>query len=240
MAIWTVQQLLSDVMLQVYEGAPSDDKDLDERQVLFWLSYHLNATITQECNQKIGKDESVPPIYTKRAQYQPLNIETNPAGTPQDRLFVTLPEQVLALRKDAGIVRVTTSDGNVVTRVDLAALNMLLYMPYSNPTAENPVYYRASQKIYLVGFKDVDAPFEELNVDYIPKQDLTVAALTDEVLISDEALPIVIDLTIQRAKQEIYGTQSDQTNDGTDPKKLIYHEAIQRGSSQQQPVPQPQ
>lgn len=238
MAIWTVQQLLNDVILQVYEGAPSDDKDLDERQVLFWLSYHLNQLVVQECNRKIMKDEAVPPIYTKRAAFQPIQIETNPAGTPQDRLYVTLSDQVLALRKDAGIVRVSTSDGNIVTRVDLAALNMLLYMPFSMPTAENPVFYRQAQKIYLVGFKDVDAPFEELNVDYIPKQDLTVAALTDEVLVSDETLPLVIDLTVQRAKQEIYGTTTDQTNDGTDTKPLIYHEAIQKPASQQPQQPE--
>lgn len=231
MAIWTVQQLLSDIILQVYEGAPSDDRDLDDRQVIFWLSYHLNAIVADECNRKIMKDETIPPIYTKRAAYQLIQIETNPAGTPQDRLYVTLTDQVLALRKDAGIIRVTTSDGNIVTRVNLADLSMLLYMPFALPTAENPVFYRQAQKIYLVGFKDVDAPFEELNVDYVPKQDLTVAALTDEVLISDEALPRVIDLTVQRAKLEIYGTTADQRNDGIDPKQLVYHDAIQKPQS---------
>lgn len=231
MAVWTVQQLLSDVILQIYEGDPSDDKTLDERQVLFWLSYHLNQLVTQECNRKLKKDETLPPIYTKPAAYQSIQIETNPAGTPQNRLYVTLEDQVLSLWKDAGIVRVTTSDGNIVTRVNLADLNMLLYMPFAMPTAENPVFYRQAEKIYLVGFKDVDAPFEELNVDYIPKQDLTTAALTDEVLISDEILPLVIDLTVQRAKQEIYGTSQDNTNDGVDPKQLIYHTAIQNPSN---------
>lgn len=231
MAVWTVQQLLGDVILQVYEGSPSDDNSLDERQVLFWLSYHLNELVTQECNRKIKKDEAIPPIYTKRAAYQPIDIETNPAGTPQDRLFVTLDDQVLALWKDAGIIRVTTSDGNIVTRVNLADLNMLLYMPFACPTAENPVFYRQAEKIYLVGFKDVDAPFEELNVDYVPKQDLTTASLTDEVLVSDETLPRIIDLTVQRAKLEIYGTTSDEENDGTDKKPLVYHTAIQNTSN---------
>lgn len=231
MAVWTVQQLLGDVYLQVYQGSPSDDNQLDERLVLFWLSYNLNELVAQECNRKIMKDETIPPIYTKRAAYQSINIETNPAGTPQDRLFVTLDDQVLALRKDAGIIRVTTSDGNVVTRVNLADLNMLLYMPFALPTAENPVFYRQAEKIYLVGFKDVDAPFEELNVDYVPKQDLTVANLTDEVLVSDETLPRLIDLTVQRAKLQIYGTVADDSNDGNDSKPLIYHTAIQNTSN---------
>lgn len=223
----TKAQLISDVFLQVYEGAPSDDANLESREVAFWLSFHLNQLVATELNSKLSREEQFPSVYKKRASCEVLTVEDIDCGDDcQDRVFAELTEDVLTVNKDAGILRVVTDDGAIVTKASIESIDILRYMPYAKPSIDNLVYLREGRKIYIEGLKSVDVPFNKINVDYIPKQDLTTMVDTDEILVSDLVLPQLIDLTVQRAKQEIYGSQQDLDNDGVDNSKPVYHTQI--------------
>jgi hypothetical protein len=223
----TKAQLVSDVILQVYEGAPSDDANLEADQVAFWLTYYLNQLVATELNEKLKRGEMFPSVYKKRASCEVLAVEASDCNDAcQTRVYATLDEEVLTINKDAGIMRVTTDEGDVVLKASVETLDMLRYMPWAKPSSENLVYLREGSKIYVEGMKSVDVPFNEINVDYIPKQDVYAMADTDTVLVSDLVLPDLIDLTVRKAKLEIYGSQQDVTNDGIDNSAPTYHEQI--------------
>jgi len=223
----TKSEFISTVFLQVYEGAPSDDANLEEREVAFWGTFHLNQLVANELNEKLKRGEQFPSVYKKRAACEVLSIEEAQCGDGcQDRVYVQLPEDVLTINKDAGIVRVTTDEGDLVTKGSTETLDILRYMPYAKPSNENLVYYRESAKIFVEGIKNADVPFNELNVVYIPKQDIAALGNDDEILASDLVLPQLIDLVVQRAKMELYGSQQDVANDGTDGVTTKYHELI--------------
>lgn len=232
----TKAQLISDVLLQVYEGAPSDDANLEEREIAFWLSFHLNQLVATELNSKLAKQEQFPSVYKKRASCEVLTVEDIDCGDDcQDRVYAELSEDVLTINKDAGIIRVITDDGDIVTKTSIESIDILRYMPFAKPSTENLVYLREGKRIYIEGLKSVDVPFNKLNVDYIPKQDLLTMSNSDEVLVSDLVLPQLIDLTVQRAKQEIYGSQQDLTNNGVDDSQPVYHTQIANPVSTSQP-----
>lgn len=229
----TVEQFVSDISLQVYQAAPSDDAELDPRQIKFWGSYFLNMLVATECNSKIARDEQIPVIYKKRTTCKvPEQEDIDCTDDCNDRVFVTLPEAVLTLNKDAGIIRVSTDEGDMVTKMSVETIDMMEHMPYARPSLENLIYYRQGQLLFVKGFKPVDLPFTELNIDYIPKQDLLELENTDEVLVSDLVLPQLIAMTVDQAKRELYGTQQDPGNDGQDNKKQLYHTAIKSGEQQ--------
>jgi len=229
----TVEQFVSDIELQAYQGAISDDAELDKRQIKFWGSYFLNMLVATECNSKIARDEQIPVIYKKRATCKvPEQEDVDCTDDCNDRVFVTLPEDVLTLNKDAGIIRVSTDEGDMVTKMSVETIDMIRYMPYASPSLENLVYYRQGQLLFVEGFKPVDLPFTELNIDYVPKQNLLELEDSDEFLVSDLVAPQLIAMTVDQAKRELYGTQQDQENDGQDNKKLQYHTAIKSGEQQ--------
>lgn len=233
MALVTVDKLVSDIELLVYQGDVSDDSTLEHSQIKFWLSYYTNQVVATECNSKLAKGEQVPSIYVKVAQCEPLTAEDVDCGDDcEDRVFVEIDDEILTLNKDAGVVRVITDEGDIVVKGFPGTMDMLHYMPFAAPSIENIIYYREGKKFYLEGFKTVDIPFNKLNIWYVPKQNLLDLEDTDEVLLSDLALPQVMDLTLERAKQELYGSVADATSDGVDPKNLIYHQAIQNPANQ--------
>jgi hypothetical protein len=223
----TKAELISDVILQVYEGAPSDDANLEADQVAFWLTYYLNSLVATELNEKLKRGEMFPSVYKKRASCEVLAVEASDCNDVcQTRVYATLDEEVLTVNKDAGVIRITTDEGDVVLKASVENIDILRYMPWAKPSSENLVYLREGSKIYIEGMKAVDVPFNEINVDYIPKQDLTTMGDTDAVLVSDLVLPELIAQVVRCAKLEIYGSQQDVTNDGVDNSAPTYHEQI--------------
>src|SRR6185369_5113976 len=101
----TKAQLISDVMLQVYAGTPSDDANLEEREVAFWLGFHVNQLVATELNSKLARGEQFPAVYKKRASCEVLTVEDIECGDDcQDRVYALLSEDVLTVNKDAGII----------------------------------------------------------------------------------------------------------------------------------------
>lgn len=223
----TKEQFISDVELQVYQGQISDDAELSKDQIAFWGSYNLNMLVANELNEKLKRGEFFPAVYKKRASCEVLTKEdVDCADDCGDRVFAELDEEVLSINKDAGIMRVITDEGDIVLKASVETLDFLRYMPFSKPDTENLVYIREGNKIYIEGLKPVDIPFNKINVDYVPRQNMLTMANTDTILVSDMVLPQVIDLTVQRAKMELYGSQADKENDGVDYKDTVYHTAI--------------
>jgi hypothetical protein len=223
----TKQQIISDVILQLTQASPSDDLELEEDQVAFWVTYSLNMLVAIEINSKLSKRESIPSVYIKKASCKVAEVEdTECTDDCADRIFVELEDGILTLNDDAGIIEIETDQGDMVKKASVETLHMFKHLRFAKPSEENLVYTHEGSKIYIEGLKAVDLPFDKLNIWYVPQQNLLDLADTDEVLASDLVLPQVIDLAVERGKFELYGTQPDTENDGVDYKKTMYHTAI--------------
>lgn len=223
----TKEQIIGDVMLQLTQGAISDDVELEEDQVAFWVSYSLNFIIATELNGKIDRGEIIPSIYIRKADCEVAEVEdTDCTDGCEDRIFVELDEEVLTLNKDGGIIEVETDQGDLVRRASVETMSSYKRMRFTKPSEENLVFSHEGKKIFIEGLKAVDIPFDKLNVWYVPKQDLLALEDTDEVLVSDLILPQVIDMAVARGKSELYGTQRDQANDANPGTTPVYHQQI--------------
>lgn len=231
----TKEKLVSDIILQLTQGSPSDDLALEEEQVVYWIDYYLNDLIRREIIDYQRKGQMIPPIYIRRDVALELQ-EENVADVDDvhQRIYTELPEEVLDLPRDSGVVRVLDYDRNLIHKTSIDELEYLRNLRFSKPSPENVVYYREGKKIFVEGFNSADIEFNPVMASYVPKQDVLSLDDDDEVLISDQLVPILIDLCVQRGKLELYGTQADQNNDGTDNKQIQYHTAIQNPAKQQQ------
>lgn len=225
----TKSQIISDIETSLHQGAPSSSAETEWAQLEFWASYELNQLVATEINSKTAKGEMVPPIYIKRTAVETAEPEVNDDVDEDDeRLCITLDVEILDCNKDAGTCQVLTDEYEELKKVDLATLQQFKNLRYSKPSLDNPLYYRIGNKIFVPGFKAVDAPFNKLFVDYVPKQDLMTMDDDDEVLVSALVLPELINRCVDRGKLMLYGTQPDQSNNGDDTKEIKYHTAIQR------------
>lgn len=234
----TKEKLVSDIVLQLTQGNPSDDLALEEEQVAYWIDYHLNDLIRREIVDALKKGDKIPPIYIRRDIALKLTEETvADVSNAKQRFYLTLQEEVIDLPRDGGIVRVLDYDRNLVRMTSVEDLEDLRHLRFAKPSPENPIAYREGKKIFIEGINTADVSFNPFMCSYIPKQN--ILSLTDnaEILITDQLIPILVDLCVQRGKLVLYGSQSDDANDGVDKKQTQYHTAISNPTKEQ---PQPE
>jgi hypothetical protein len=229
----TVAQVISDIELQVYQGAPSDEDELPKDQIKYWIGVDLNSLVATEINGKIERQEMVPSIYVRRASCEPLEAEANDCGDDcLARISFELDDEILVINKDMGVVRVVTSENQQVLRASSETLDIINLLRFAKPSNSNLVYSRQGNLFYIEGLKEVDIPFEEVHVYYVPKQDIMSLSDTDEILVSDITLPMLISSVANRARMQIYGSDSDKTNNGYSDISAAYHQKIKRDTDE--------
>ena len=225
----TVQQLVSDVELQLYQGQVSDDAAVERAQIKFWLSYYLNQLVAAECNEKVKRGEQIPAIYQTMAALEVPDIEErDDVEEVDERVFVEMDEEILDINKDAGVIALLDEDNNEIKKATMTTILQFKHLKFGAPSLDNLLYYREGQKIYIYGFKPSDVPFSTIQVWYVPKQDLTTMTESDEVKVSDLVLPQVIAATVEAGKLMLLGSQADRENDGVDKTQAVYHQQIRR------------
>lgn len=237
----TKNKLISDIILQLTQGSPSDDLALEEAQVAYWIEYHLHDLIRREIIDYRKKGQAIPPIYIRRdISLDLLEESVADVSSEHQRLYVELEEDVLDLPRDGGIIRILDYDRNLIHVTTVEDLEDLRKLRFAKPSPENVVAYREGKKLFIEGFNTADIDFNPVMVSYIPKQDILGMADDAEVLISDQLVPVLIDVCVQRGKLQMYGTQPDKENDGTDTKQTVYHTAIQNPTRETAQPPQPE
>jgi hypothetical protein len=224
----TKLELISDVILQLTQSSPSDDLALDSRQIAEWLTYHANLIIATEINSKLALSEMIPSIYQTHEMCRVLELEdVECGGDCEDRVKLTVTYPVMTLNNDGGVIMLQTYDGQQILKAgDISKLMLLRQMRFAKPSDDNFVYYRQGQTFYIEGIPSNDLDGFDCHVTYVRQYDYSTAADSDQVVASELVLPIIIDRLVSHGKLELYGTQVDETSDGVDPKKLVYHQAV--------------
>lgn len=233
----TREKLISDVILQLVQGSPTDDLQLEDDQVAFWLDYYLNDLVKREIVAEKKKGNQIPPIYIGQPEIQTMVEETTADIDDEDqRMYIDLDNEVLDLPRDGGVVKVLDFDLNIIHPATLEGIEILSDLRFAAPSSENPLYYRNGKRLYIKGFNSADLEFNDIQVWYVKKQIILEMEDEDEVIVSDQLLPVLIDLAVQRGKQELYGGQPDIASDGVDRKQPVYHTAISKPNSEVAPA----
>lgn len=231
----TKAKLLDDIELQLLQSAPSDDSELSKVQVAQWVQYHLHDLIRREIVGEMSKGNMIPPIYIIREDGFELDEEAVvDMEDDRQRMWVELANDVLDLPKDSGLVQVLDYDYNLISKASLEKMNLINSLRFAKSSPKNLLYFRQGKKIFVEGLQTSEISYTPIIVDYVPKQDILALADTDEVIISDQLIPVLIDLCVQRGKLMLYGTQADKESDGIDYKQTQYHTAISNPSSNDQ------
>jgi len=224
----TIAQLVSDVELSCFQGEVSDDQSLDRDQIKFWLTYHLNQLVANELNSKTARGEEIPAVYVQKETVELLDADEEENSTAKYLIYAELDENILTLNNDAGIIKVEDEDGNEIKKAGTRSLSLFKHMRFAKPSSENVLHCHEDNKIYLPGLQFSDIDFSQITVWLVPQQDLLTPVESTEVLVSDLVLPELINMTVARAKAELYGSQEDKSNDGVANQSPVYHQQIRQ------------
>jgi len=239
MARITKEKLIGDIELQLNQGAPSKDSELEYDQIAYHVNIMLNDLKAREIDNELKKGNQIPPIYISRQVCNQLSPEVVACiDDSEERSYFGLSEQVLDTFDDNGIVQVLTDEGDEVYKASLQMMPTFRKMKYTAPSPELLLWSRQGDNIFVEGLNPSDLDFNKIMVYYIPKQDVIAMADSDEIVISDKTLSYMIERVVDLLKSELYGTSSDQSNDGVDPKDVLYHRAIANPSQEQPTQPE--
>ena len=204
----TRRQLRSDIILRITGGKPSDDFEVDNRQIDFWIDTVRAAMISEKYTQKKTSMED----YTVEYLCLPILNERVECDCPINKYYVDLPTSVLDLNGDAGVYRVETAAGYALSRIrrnEISRVGNLKYM--INNTM--PSYYRVGERLYFEGGKKSFLNHGKVNLVLIPYD--TIGIIDD-----DAEYPIGGDITYKLllevetiARREI-SIPDDDLNDG--------------------------
>lgn len=235
----TKEKFISDVILQLTQGSPSDDIQLEDLQVAQWSTVVINDLVTREITSYMKQGKFIPPIYIVRETGKALLEETvTDIDDEKQRIYFALSGEVLDLPNDAGVVQVLDYDLNVIHRGSLERMQIINALRFARPTQDNKVYYRSGTSIFIEGFATADIDFNPIIVDYVKKQDIGALSDSGSILLSDQLYPIALAGVVQMGKTQMYGSSPDQANDGIDTKSIQYHTAIANNQNRVQQTEQ--
>lgn len=210
----TKAQLISDVMLRISGGKPSDDVELEESQVAFWIDQILGSLIKEVLDAKLKKGESIDASFLEHEDQLTPILDSKSWMDVQNSVYLPLCKVPISLYRGGEIVYLETQDGKSVDRSTRQKLGFLKSLTFSKPSLENLIYHREGDRIYINGLDENNLDFAVFNIWYVARPDLlTSLANEDEVKMSEEMPALLAEAVTNLAKAQVAGP-SDYENDG--------------------------
>lgn len=210
----TKEQLVSDIILRVTRGKPSDDLELEPDQVAHWIDLVLGAIVKQSIEESLKKGDTINPVYINHEECISPRLKNSNCADCQNNIFIELCDQPISLSDDRGVLRVTTQDGLQVDRVSLEELDVINKLTFSKPSLVNLIFHREKNKLYIHGVDHRSYKMIQLNVWYIPEVDL-LSDLDDddEIGVDTDILGVVSEKVEEIARRQLYQSMEDEEND---------------------------
>ncbi len=213
----TKAKLIDDIILRVTKAAPSDDLELESRQIAFWFDQIAGEVVPKFIESKIKKRQAIPSIM--------IEIDDDITGTVEnvvmldqynDRVYITTEKDIMDISDDAGLIRIITEEGSFVNKVSIENLDTLNKLTFAKPSRDNMLHTRINQRIYIHGFSPKHVNILTFSVTYIPKINISDLSDTDTVKLPDELLDVISDAVEERARREVFGGVADIENEAED------------------------
>ncbi len=188
-----------------------DDRKITIDQINYWIQVVANRLRFQRLNKKNLETS----VYL--AIFEGVLVEVN-----GQKKYITLPEEVIDIEEDKGIEYISyeTQDeceNHLQVQFDRttpSAVRALLNIAIRRPSPSMPLFYRAGNKLYLVGIECVDVKTVEIGL-HTAVNPSNICDIDSEIPVdqSQEEILIARVLTLCR-----FGLVIDQErkNDGSD------------------------
>lgn len=215
-----LKTLIDDTILKIYKGSVSDDINLPRPQLLYWFKTQRDMIVKSYLDDLISKGKPIDTFYLERETCLVADPEeVDCVDDDDERIFVILDKQPLNLLNDMGVYRVVTNDNTLVLKSSIELTDIFSDIPYTKATPMNITYWRDSNKLIIEGLKAKSLPLTKFIVHYAPGAAGEALTEQDNLLVSGDLLPILMESVEQIARREIFGSQEDVDNNGVDDSK---------------------
>lgn len=212
MASFTKNMLVSDIILRISKGKPSDDLELEPKQVAFWIDQLMPALIKNSLDTKISNGLGIDPDYIKVEECAEPKIKLLDCKDCQDNVYVDLCHTPISLLRDRGVLRVATEDGIAVDKIRIEDIEDLKRLKFARPSVKNVKYYRVKNRLYFIGITNDTIGLFKFTINYIPNQNLIEIADDTPIYIGDDILPLLAEGVEAIARRQVYQSDIDQEN----------------------------
>lgn len=206
----TRREIRSDVILRLTKGKPSDDFEVDDRQINFWID-NVRSSMIQD---KI--DDGMVDLQDFISRFDNICIETELVETKniEKNLYkIKLPADVLDLPNDIGVYDVETEGGTQVTRIRPTDRKRFKNLRFAKPGPSRPSFYRVSEHLYFEGGGDNWLRHGAVNLLLIASSTIDSVSDDEPYPISSDMIASLIDACEMIGLREIQ-TEEDLLNDG--------------------------
>ncbi len=197
----TRNRIISDVELRLTRSHPTDDLQLTRVQISHWVDLARDEFVADYLESRMKKGRGADPYYIEREQCLVVAGEDPACETDcYDRYFTTITENVLSLgTNDDGMIRVTTSDGLRIEKVNRFELDIIRDMEFSKPSSDNPVFYREGKKIFIIGVSGFKLTTFKIHAYYVETMEghSTITDTTDPYSANGRHVKAITKLAVQ-------------------------------------------
>jgi hypothetical protein len=213
----TIGVLIDDILLRVMGGNTSDDMQIEREQVAHWLAINRDMLVKAKLDEDLKNGRQLDSFYIEREVYKIPEIEaTDGIEDPDENIYIELLKKPLSLNKDLGVLNVWTEEFIPVSKARIENFAWVQDLKYAKPSINHLVYYRLNGKIFIKGLTYKNLHLDNFIVDYIPSMADQALEETDDIKITDDLIPPLLEIVEDIARRELYGIQ-DQMNDGVPP-----------------------
>jgi len=203
----TRNRIIDDVELRLTRGHLTDDLLLTRAQVSHWVDLARDEFVADYLESRMKKGRGADPYYIESEQCLVVAGEDPACETNcYDRYFTTITENVLSFGiNDDGMVRVTTSDGLRIEKVNRFELDIIRDMEFSKPSSDKPVFYREGKKIFILGVSGFKLTTFKIHVYYVETMDshTTIVDTTDPYSVNGRHIGAVTELAVKIGLQQM-------------------------------------
>jgi hypothetical protein len=211
----TKNQIVSDIILRLTRGKPSDDLELEPQQVAHWVDLVLPGLVKKTLDEKILAGRPIEAGYIKHEECSELLLRDKNCTDCLDNIYYVIKCEPINLVRDRGIVRVATSDGTAVDKVFISEVDNIMSMTWTRPSLDHLVYYREGCNIYILGLTKNTMHLADFDIWYVPKPAvLEELEDDDELFIGDDLLAPLADEVEKIGRRQLYQSGEDIENDG--------------------------
>lgn len=209
----TRRQIRSDIILRLTKGKPSDDFEVDPRQVDFWIDSVKSALVAE----KLEKD-AMYGIESYITSFDDIEIKTeaikgNDVGVNDKRRYSDLPGDVLSLGNDVGVYFVETMGGTEIHRMKPSDKKRFSLLKFGKPSKKNITYFRVNDKLVYQGGNSNLMDNGKVSMLLVLSNTLGVIGDDDVYPLPGDMIPILIEQAEVIGRRELELPQ-DLNNDG--------------------------
>lgn len=208
----TKSKLISDIELRLTGGSPTDDTNVNRRQIGHLLDSFRDTLVEEELRRYKFDPKRIDYSILEQEQFTEYS-EEDTEHNDEVLYYITLTNKPLDLDNDRGIVRVLGVDNQIINKMQVADLGVVDHLRWSKPSEDNLVYMPKGDIVYIKGLSTSLFTDYPITVYYVRSYIKSPIADTETFKIPDALLAPLLD-EVENVLRRQHQIEVDEINDG--------------------------